>query len=328
MSNNLPNLISWKELNSCIGNESKLTKVAAKNEKDSDYDAKGNKKVVVDSGGREFGPRKGLEGPFRAKGGHKGVYYYDSKEGKYYCPYTDMYLDSKPGEDSIKESSIIYDAVCKHGDKHKVISIIADSITSAFKKAAEAAPVYNLNWNETEVEISPSNEPWIDVLKMAKRRHERMSLEAMVKKLIESHISKNPEDMPEDEDSNKLSIYLGQIYVILDIAEKVTGHEVEREDLLNAIAKEAAKHKVDLEIGGHPEEAYLLMNKPVIEEMKTAAKKKKSKAGKNKPTNPSLWARAKAAAKAKFDVYPSAYSNGWAVQWYKKRGGGWRKDKK
>jgi hypothetical protein len=65
-----------------------------------------------------------------------------------------------------------------------------------------------------------------------------------------------------------------------------------------------------------------------MEEMKTAAKKKKSKAGKNKPTNPSLWARAKAAAKAKFDVYPSAYANGWAVQWYKKRGGGWRKGKK
>ena len=43
-----------------------------------------------------------------------------------------------------------------------------------------------------------------------------------------------------------------------------------------------------------------------------------------KPTNPALWSRAKAAAKKKFDVYPSAYANGWAVQWYKKRGGGWR----
>jgi len=48
-------------------------------------------------------------------------------------------------------------------------------------------------------------------------------------------------------------------------------------------------------------------------------------AGKNKPTKPSLWARAKAAAKKKFDVYPSAYANGWAVQWYNKRGGGWKK---
>jgi len=43
-----------------------------------------------------------------------------------------------------------------------------------------------------------------------------------------------------------------------------------------------------------------------------------------KPTNPALWARAKAAARAKFDVYPSAYANGWAARWYKSKGGGWR----
>ena len=45
---------------------------------------------------------------------------------------------------------------------------------------------------------------------------------------------------------------------------------------------------------------------------------------KSKPTNPALWSRAKAAARSKFDVYPSAYANGWAVRWYKKRGGGWK----
>ncbi len=45
---------------------------------------------------------------------------------------------------------------------------------------------------------------------------------------------------------------------------------------------------------------------------------------KSKPTNPALWSKAKAAARSKFDVYPSAYANGWAVRWYKKRGGGWK----
>lgn len=45
---------------------------------------------------------------------------------------------------------------------------------------------------------------------------------------------------------------------------------------------------------------------------------------KNKPTNPELWARAKALAKSKFDVYPSAYANGWASKWYKSKGGGWK----
>jgi hypothetical protein len=45
---------------------------------------------------------------------------------------------------------------------------------------------------------------------------------------------------------------------------------------------------------------------------------------KNKPTNPELWARAIAQAKSKFDVYPSAYANGWASKWYKEHGGDWK----
>jgi hypothetical protein len=45
---------------------------------------------------------------------------------------------------------------------------------------------------------------------------------------------------------------------------------------------------------------------------------------KNVPTNPELWSQAKAAAKAKFDVYPSAYANGWAAKWYKSKGGKWK----
>ncbi len=49
------------------------------------------------------------------------------------------------------------------------------------------------------------------------------------------------------------------------------------------------------------------------------------KSGGNVPTNPSLWSRAKSAAKAKYDVYPSAYANGYAAKWYKERGGGWKK---
>ncbi len=47
------------------------------------------------------------------------------------------------------------------------------------------------------------------------------------------------------------------------------------------------------------------------------------KSGSHKPTNPSLWSKVKSEAKAKFDVYPSAYANAWASKEYKKRGGGW-----
>jgi hypothetical protein len=49
---------------------------------------------------------------------------------------------------------------------------------------------------------------------------------------------------------------------------------------------------------------------------------------KNCPTDPAKWAASKAKAKAKFDVYPSAYSNGFAAKDYKAKGGGWKKCKK
>jgi len=45
---------------------------------------------------------------------------------------------------------------------------------------------------------------------------------------------------------------------------------------------------------------------------------------KNCPTDPGKWSASKAAAKRKFDVYPSAYANGWAAKNYKSKGGGWR----
>ena len=45
---------------------------------------------------------------------------------------------------------------------------------------------------------------------------------------------------------------------------------------------------------------------------------------KNVPTDPAKWAASKAAAKRKFDVYPSAYANGWAAKNYKAKGGGWK----
>ena len=55
-----------------------------------------------------------------------------------------------------------------------------------------------------------------------------------------------------------------------------------------------------------------------------ATKKKakpKKKSGSPTPKNKALYARVKAEAKKKFDVYPSAYANAWLVRTYKKRGG-------
>jgi len=48
---------------------------------------------------------------------------------------------------------------------------------------------------------------------------------------------------------------------------------------------------------------------------------------KNCPTDPAKWAASKAKAKSKFDVYPSAYANGFAAKDYKAKGGGWKKCK-
>jgi len=44
---------------------------------------------TVDNMRENYGPRKGLEGPFNFNG---RVLYYDPKEGKYYDPRTDFYV--------------------------------------------------------------------------------------------------------------------------------------------------------------------------------------------------------------------------------------------
>jgi len=49
--------------------------------------------------------------------------------------------------------------------------------------------------------------------------------------------------------------------------------------------------------------------------------KPKKKSNGATPKNKALYARVKAEAKRKFDVYPSAYANSWLVRTYKKRGG-------
>ena len=45
---------------------------------------------------------------------------------------------------------------------------------------------------------------------------------------------------------------------------------------------------------------------------------------KNVPNKPALWSAAKSQAKAKFDVYPSAYANACAATKYQSIGGTWK----
>jgi len=47
---------------------------------------------TVDNMRNNYGPRKGLEGPFNFSG---RVLYYDPREGAYYDPRTDFYISNK-----------------------------------------------------------------------------------------------------------------------------------------------------------------------------------------------------------------------------------------
>jgi len=77
------------------------------------------------------------------------------------------------------------------------------------------------------------------------------------------------------------------------------------------------KHDPDAERKGKPINVSNFGKGKLSEDMENLEEK-------NVPTSPEKWAQAKAQAKAKFDVYPSAYANGWASKKYKEMGGGWK----
>jgi len=93
-------------------------------------------------------------------------------------------------------------------------------------------------------------------------------------------------------------------------------------------ASEKAFDKVNIATMADKEAVLKILDDMVEENMDieytdelTEAKKKPV------PTSPDKWSRAKAKARSKFDVYPSAYANAYAAKEYKKMGGGWRMGK-
>jgi hypothetical protein len=63
---------------------------------------------IVFKHNREFGPRKGLEGPFHYPNGQ--VLYYDPIEGEYYDPLTDFYV---PRDEVAELQNMIFGALKK-----------------------------------------------------------------------------------------------------------------------------------------------------------------------------------------------------------------------
>lgn len=88
------------------------------------------------------------------------------------------------------------------------------------------------------------------------------------------------------------------------------------------------KKQANFFINMHSEAKNFKQQAAIAIAMKKAGKKPKNEqtslGESNKPTNPELWSKAKSLARSKFDVYPSAYANGWAAKWYKSKGGGWK----
>jgi hypothetical protein len=107
-------------------------------------------------------------------------------------------------------------------------------------------------------------------------------------------------------------VYREMMIDMLDsMVKKITGSPVLFNAFKNTLGKEAVEES--FEAPNEESLAEFLLTEDAVELLE-----------KNKPTKPDLWARAKAKAKAKFDVYPSAYANGWAVKWYNEQGGGWK----
>lgn len=340
MSKKIPSLINWEILKKISNTESD-----SKNKKEPLYDKQGNRLVVTDAGGREFSPRKGLEGPFKTKkGGHNGVYYYDPKEGKFYCPYTDMYLEGEPGSDgSNKKSSTIEDLnsfkiACKIGSNKVEGLLISDSLDGALSKFKKIAEINGIDYRNIHVEIEPTKIEILELLKTALRRNtSQLTLEEVARRVVEGKMSGNLEDMPAGE-ASKVSQLISKLDILVQVVSDIVGRELKPEEVIDALSNAAKGSGATLEVGKDLEsnpETYLTFDKEKLKSiasdssMSKEAKKAKKKSGsKRKPTKPELWSRAKSKAKAKFDVYPSAYANLWASKWYKEHGGGWRKSSK
>jgi hypothetical protein len=104
-------------------------------------------------------------------------------------------------------------------------------------------------------------------------------------------------------------------------AKYYTSLEAAKEAMNEEVKAVTVKHKTSgKELVVTPEKAKQLKPQgyhPVKEDVEQIDEK-------NVPTSPEKWSQAKAQAKAKFDVYPSAYANGWAAKKYKEMGGGWK----
>lgn len=340
MAKMLPSLISWEILKSNLSDNSFIKTAAKKEKPESKYNKDGYLKVVIDRDGKEFNPRKGLEGPFLTR--NKRAYYYSPKDGKWYCPYMDMYLEERPGTEGSKSASSLsaFKVSCKVASKKVDAIFFSKNIKQASSEFNKIASSSGLDPAKIGRKIVKIEKDLINEIKTAKYRHGTMSLSEAAEKVIDSTMTGSAEDFPSQDPT--ISQLISQLDVLVDTMSKVVGEDLSIQDVLDAFSDAAQSRGGSLQRQDEEDESSemyvnfpkdkLLPPAPEKEAgssnmLKEAAEKnKKSKSSsKRKPTNPSLWSRAKSEAKKKFDVYPSAYANLWASKWYKEKGGGWRK---
>jgi len=235
--------------------------------------------------------------------------------------------DAKASVNKIKSSGR------KHA--HKIQAAIAMEQRAKVAGKTSAAAVYRSYINTMKEKTKKMNETKIGGVKMKKLG----SNPGSYKRLVQRHLGKSPDKKITKSDGDKIIAIAKKkgnkelarkgSFIKNVIAEKervkmkpIPKIQYEDRDELKTISKELSKaskmHK------GQSDRIKKLLKKPDIDET-ILLTLKDFILEKSIPTNPELWSRAKALAKSKFDVYPSAYANGWAAKWYKSKGGGWKK---
>jgi len=157
---------------------------------------------------------------------------------------------------------------------------------------------------------------------VGKVKKQRAGIDLAMDKIIPGSAIRKPkiastedvEIIPEADATDTVSMDIPLLLRMMEYAREDAKSDEDLHDVAEKMI-ELSKHHDYLCMDNYNE----IVGSAAHDDMNEAAKKKGPK-----PTNPALWSRAKAAARAKYDVYPSAYANGYAAKWYKEHGGGWR----
>jgi len=230
--------------------------------------------------------------------------------------YTKMYAKHGGAASKVKDAqSKAYSEVeKKHGKEMR------DSLESFHKKNMNEAVKDKFDIGEYDQEGDMAKSDLRSILANAKRLHDMLEDSDNLPEWVQSKITK-----AED--------YMSTVanYMEAEMNEEVEHHIIK------------STHEKDDETGkplywnnndgwGHKKNATKFSSKekqtyrhiPMNSQWEKHVKEEVELDEENKPTNPELWSRAVSMAKSKFDVYPSAYANGWAAKWYKSKGGGWK----